>query len=149
MTKSPECFNSLPEGLHRTGRVLRGRLVEALFHLGYDYPVEFWPTLNFVKSNPNASQHEIAAYLVRDKATVARLLSRMEREKLVKRTVDPKNRRQKLVEITEHGDTSFSNIASCAMDIRHHAEQGISAEDLQTCQHVLERVFANLNNNIT
>ena len=140
-------FTSLGEGLHRTGRVMRQRLVEALAHLGYDYPVEFWPTLKFVNANPKASQHEIATFLVRDKATVARLLNRMEVEKLVKRTVDPKNRRQKLVELTAHGASTFENLSKCAMQIKHHAEQGLSAEELNTCQHVLQRVFANLNTN--
>ena len=148
LTKPQDCFKSLPEGLHRTGRVLRERLVEALSILGYDYPVEFWPTLNYVKEHPNASQHAIAAYLVRDKATVTRLLSRMEGENLVKRTVDPSNRRQKLVEITAHGEASFAKIKSCALQLRSHAEQGVSAKDLQTCQLVLERVFANLNTTI-
>ena len=141
-------FSTLGESLHRTGRVMREHLVEALVRLGYDYPVEFWPTLNYIKANPMASQHEIASYLVRDKATVARLLSRMEDEKLVERTVDPNNRRQKLVVITALGETSFSNIAKCAKRIRQNAELGISPEDLQTCQRVLQRVFANLNTTI-
>ena len=138
-------FTTLGEGLHRTGRVMRQRLVEALAHLGYDYPVEFWPTLKYVNANPKASQHEIATFLVRDKATVARLLNRMEEKKLVKRVVDPQNRRQKLVELTAHGASSFANIAKCAKHIKQNAEDGLSAEDLQTCQHVLQRVFANLN----
>lgn len=124
---------------------MRERLVEALIHLGYDYPVEFWPTLKYVKAHHMASQHEIATYLVRDKATVARLLSRMEEERLIKRTVDPTNRRRKLVELTGHGTSCFANIASCAKKIATHAEAGIAAEDLKTCQQVLARVFANLN----
>ena len=124
---------------------MRERLVEALALIGFDYPVEFWPTLKYVKANPNASQHEIAKYLVRDKATVARLLSRMEEEKFVERTVDPKNRRQKLVKLSPIGEASFEKIASCSVHITHQAEQGISAEDLQTCRRVLQRVFANLN----
>jgi len=128
---------------------MRDQLVAALYEFGYDYPVEFYPTLKFLNAQPNATQDAIASYLVRDKATVARLLSRMEKEKLVKRSVDLNNRRQKLVRLTTRGEGAFDDAFSCAQELSKRALKGISSKDQKTCQHVLQRVFANLNTPIT
>ena len=140
-------LSSLGEGLHLTGRLMRELLVESLHEVGYDYPVEFYPTLKFLTAEPKATQDAIASYLLRDKATVARLLSRMEKEKLVKRSIDPSNRRQKLVELTSKGECAFKEAFSRACQLTERAVEGISEKDQKTCQHVLQRVFANLNTN--
>ena len=145
----PKNFTSLGEGLHLTGRLMREQFVAALLEVGYDYPVEFYPTLKYLDREPQATQDAIASYLLRDKATVARLLSRMEKEKLVKRSIDPSNRRQKLVTLTSTGKRAFGEAFSCASLLTKRAVKGIPQKDQQTCQHVLQRVFANLNINIT
>ncbi len=139
-------FESFGERLHRTGRLMRQRLVEELIAEGYAYPIEFFPTLKFLYRHPRAYQEEIAKFLVRDKATATRLLVRMEQAKLIVRTVDPQNRRRKMVDLTKQGRETFASLVQCANRVQATAVAELNPHHLSVCSQVLDRVFANLSN---
>ena len=123
---------------------MRQTLVARLAVEGLDYPVEFWPTLKYLSQNDQATQHEIADHLLRDKATVARLVSRMETEKLVVRSIDSENRRQKRISLTAHGLEIYKTVGDCARDVTQQAKANLSAQQLSICEQVLLKIFANL-----
>jgi len=137
-------FTSLGESLHLTGRLIRARLMEILVDLGYDYPIEFWPTLKFIWFNPQTPQHVIAEYLRRDKGTIARLLSRMEEEGLIDRVTSETNRRQNLVTLTSSGEKAYDEILTSAKQVKQKSETGITQAELEACQSVLQRIYNNL-----
>lgn len=137
-------FTSLGESLHITGRLIRERLMEVLSDLGYDYPIEFWPTLKFIWFNPQTPQHVIAEYLRRDKGTIARLLSRLEEEGLIDRVTSETNRRQNLVTLTSKGKAAYEKILASAIQLKQKSETGITQAELASCQSVLQRIYNNL-----
>lgn len=135
---------SLGEWLHRAGRLMRDRLAAELKAAGHDYPIEFWPTLKLLARRDGVCQEDIAAFLVRDKATAARLLGRMESANLVARRRDPGNRRRKRVSLTPAGRSVHAELRACAARVHREAVGSVEADRLAACAEVLARVFDNL-----
>lgn len=121
------------------------RLVEIVAARGYDYPVEFWPALHHLdRAGGTLSQNRLADYLVRDKATVARLVARMERDGFVRRAPDPVDRRLKRVLLTPSGKTVTAELRADVHAMVSRSTRDIPAADLETCLDVLDQVFENL-----
>ena len=140
-------YPTRPLGYHvnRTGRRIQQRLVELMAARGYDYPVEFWPTLNrLCLAGGTLSQNQLADYLVRDKGTVARLVARMEDDGLLLREADPGDARRKRVRVTHFGKTTAAGLRADVIAMAEEAARGIPAAELERCLDVLDRVFDNL-----
>ena len=140
-------YPTRPLGYHvnRTGRRIQQRLVELMAARGYDYPVEFWPTLNrLCLAGGTLSQNELADYLVRDKGTVARLVARMEADGLLLREVDPGDARRKRVRVTPFGNATAAALRADVIAMAEWAARDIPAVDFERCLDVLDRVFDNL-----
>lgn len=140
-------YPARPIGYHvnRTGRRLQHRLMELVAAQGYDYPVEFWPALHHLyRAGGALSQNRLADYLFRDKATVARLVARMERDGFVRREPDPADRRLKRVLLTPFGKTVTAQLRSHVHAMVSRSTRDIPAADLETCLDVLDQVFENL-----
>ena len=135
---------SLGERLHRAGRLMRYRLADELAAAGFDYPIDFWPTLKLLARREGVSQEEVAEFLVRDKATAARLLGRMDDAGLVTRRRDPADGRRKRVALTAHGRATHRRLAACAQRVQRAALRDIDPTQLEACTRVLEGVFDNL-----
>ena len=147
MAQAPLPYPARPLGYHvnRTGRLIQQRLTEVVAAAGYDYPVEFWPALHFLsQAGGTLSQNHLADYLFRDKATVARLVARMEADGLVRRVADPGDARLKRVLLTPSGKTLTATLRRRVGAMVHASTREIPAADLETCLDVLDAVFDNL-----
>ena len=146
MAQAPS-YPARPLGYHvnRTGRLIQQRLTEVVAAEGYDYPVEFWPALHFLyNSGGTLSQNHLADYLFRDKATVARLVARMEADDFVRRASDPGDARLKRVSLTPSGKTVATQLRQRVLAMVRASTRDVSAAELETCLDVLDRVFDNL-----
>ena len=89
------------------------------------------------------TQDELSAALVIDKAATARALDQLERKGLVRRVVNPENRRQKLVSATPKAKA----LEGAFFDILHNASgvlvQGFSKTDMEQALNLLKRMMAN------
>lgn len=65
--------------------------------------------LMFLRDN-QCTQEDICAYFDMDKGRIARTLSELEEKELVRRHVNEKNKRQKLVSLTDRGDQVLGEI---------------------------------------
>ncbi len=76
--------------------------------------------------------------------TVSSSLDRLEASGLIERTTDPADRRAKLVNVTEAGDTLLRDIQPLAADLRTDIAKGIAPADWQRFLDTLKLVRANL-----
>ena len=146
MAQAPP-YPDRPIGYHvnRVGRRIQHQLVALVEAHGLDYPVEFWPALNRLCTAGGAlSQNELADYLVRDKATIARLLARMERDGYVRRGPDPEDGRLKRVRVTPGGRRVAEAIRCDVHGMIGTSTRGIPEASLATCLDVLDAIFDNL-----
>lgn len=72
---------------------------------------------------PSLNQNTIADELGIDKATMVKLIDQLEKMKYVRRTVDPKDRRGKIIDITALGQKKFEEMAKV---ITEHGENFLS-----------------------
>lgn len=89
--------------LHRSAQRLRGVLDDVAAEQGLAGGLRDWIVLSAIQAVPGRTQLALAHELGLDKTTTTSLLDRLERDGLVVRRQDPKDRRARLPEVTERG----------------------------------------------
>lgn len=101
--------------------------------------------LAFLNSKGNvATQKEIEDFLEVSHPTVVGIVSRMEQNGHVTTWIDPENRRNKMVQLTEH-----AQIIGKDMDCIINAQEeqmlcGLTAEQVTELEHMLQIIYKNL-----
>lgn len=89
-------------------------------------------------------QQDLAICAFKDKGTIARGLKGLEDNGLVKRKIDPDDRRQKIINLTERGRRIFSRMEPQLEAVVGQITQDISEEDLRCCKKVLWQLYNTL-----
>ena len=79
-----------------------------------------------------------------EQPTMARTLSRMERDGLIARTPDPNDRRSALVRLTEFGRTRADQAFASALEVNGIAAGALSEAELATYLELVRRIVAAL-----
>ena len=102
-----------------------------------------WNALNQLNEYGDMTQKELADHLNKEPATVVRLLDRLVKHGLVKRTSHPEDRRANIVGITPEAVDLLATIEPYAAERADRIAEGISDEDLTVFFNVLETVRQN------
>lgn len=89
-------------------------------------------------------QSEIVELLMGNKTGVSRAVSELEGRGWIYRKEDPKDRRNKLIFLTEAGKSIFPVLAKSAMKTLNQATENISKQEMSVCKHVLKKIIKNL-----
>ena len=90
------------------------------------------------------NQQEIADLTLRDKSSMTYLLDNLIKRKLVKRSTDKNDRRNKLIFLTKEGLTLKDILYPWVADVYGLASEEISGEDLQIGVLLIRRMVNNL-----
>ncbi len=145
MKKNPhnleESFGSI---VGRAGRAMANRLNQNFSSAGYDVTCEQWAVLNSLWKKNGQSQKELAGCTCKDKTSITRLIDGMQKRKLVFRTPDREDARQKFILLTGKGRTLRQKLLRQIEKTLQEAQKGVRTGDLRTCKDVLVRVTKNL-----
>ena len=89
------------------------------------------------------TQQDLCNATFKDKPSMTRLIDNMEKQHLVVRISDKKDKRTNLVYLTKTGRELESQSFKIAISTLHEALQGISVEELKIGQEVLRKIFTN------
>ena len=89
-------------------------------------------------------QQDLAASLIKDKATIARSLSTMEKMDLLVRVPDENDKRNKRIYLTNKGRSLHSLLMPHAKTVIDKALQDIPEEEVAICKKVLIKMYENL-----
>jgi len=103
-----------------------------------------WWVLNHLFRNDGVTQSELADILEVEKATLGRLLDRLEAKGWVRRESHADDRRAKRVFLTEEVEPALKAMRAAAADLRRDALAGLSAEDQSRFVDALLAIKANL-----
>ena len=103
-----------------------------------------WWVLTHLYRNDGTTQSELADVLEVEKATLGRLLDRLETNGWVRREADAHDRRAKRVYLTEEVEPAMLNMRKIAAGVRRDALQGLSAEQQDHFLDTLLAIKANL-----
>ena len=104
---------------------------------------EQWTVLIFLWKKDGVTQQELCNATFKDKPSMTRLIDNMERQHLVVRISDKRDRRTNLVYLTKDGKELEERAFVIANQTLKEALQGISAEEISVAQEVLRKIFQN------
>jgi DNA-binding MarR family transcriptional regulator len=103
-----------------------------------------WWVLNHLFRNDGVTQSELADLLEVEKATLGRLLDRLEQKGWIRREADATDRRVRRVSLTDEVEPALKAMRAAAADLRRDALAGLSPEDQARFVDALLAVKSNL-----
>ena len=110
---------------------------------GVEITPEQWTILLFLWEKDGVTQQELCNATFKDKPSMTRLIDNMERQHLVVRITNKKDRRNNLIHLTKTGRELENKAYKIANATLEQALQGLSLEELKIGQEVLRKVFTN------
>ena len=104
---------------------------------------EQWTVLIFLWEKDGVTQQELCNATFKDKPSMTRLIDNMERQHLVVRISDKKDRRTNLIHLTKDGKELEERARVIANQTLKEALKGITIEELSVSQEVLRKIFFN------
>ena len=132
-------FGFLVNDVARLLRTTFDRRVRAL-----DLTRSQWWVLNHLFRQDGVTQSDLAEILDIEKATLGRLLDRMEAKNLVRRQTDQHDRRAKRIYLTAEVEPSVQAMRTIAAEMRRDALSGLSRQDREQFVDLLITVKENL-----
>ncbi len=111
---------------------------------GLEITIEQWSILYHLWKEDGLSQQELCNRTFRDKPSITRLVDNLEKQKLVKRVADKKDRRVNLVCLAEAGKQLQEATIEIANETMNEALAGVSKEDVELVKKTLQKVYDNL-----
>ena len=110
---------------------------------GIDITPEQWTLLLFLWENDGVTQQELCYATFKDKPGMTRLIDNMERQHLVVRISDKRDRRTNLIHLTKTGKELEEKARFIANKTLKEALHGLTLEELRVSQEVLRKIFTN------
>jgi MarR family transcriptional regulator, organic hydroperoxide resistance regulator len=139
-----------PQHLHAysTG-LLQGKAYSRLYTylartlLPFNISIPEWKLLGQLHEHQDIKLSELAVLLSYDPPMITKLVKRLEKKKLVKRTHDKKDERAKIIKITREGHTLIKNAEMRVKKTMRQILGGVSREELMTYLKVLTVIVNN------
>lgn len=144
--KEYKLADSLLHLLNITDKLLKGSLGKALHDHGFTITPEQFTILVSLWSSNGQCQHELATCQGKDRASITRLVDGMEKENLVVRIPSEKDRRIKLVYLTQKAKSLQNQLLEVVSKATLKAQLGITPQELETTKKVLTLMIKNMNN---
>jgi MarR family transcriptional regulator, transcriptional regulator for hemolysin len=137
-----EIFRRPGHLINRSSRLLL-RLGEEKFHpLGLG--IAQMPVLYALKDGASLTQTELARMARIEQPTMAQLLTRMERDGLIRRTANPHDKRSSLVSLTPLAMKKLPLAKAALLQGSVEALQGFTEREIATLSRLLRRIVKNL-----
>lgn len=122
------------------------QIAVSLFHaemeaLGHDLtPVQF-AALVAIEGNPGIDQITLAGMIAHDRTTITGVIDRLDRKNLVKRQVSSRDRRARLLSITEEGVSLLTIIAPAVQAAQNALLSGLTHDEAGVLMHLLAKAI--------
>src|SRR5579863_4267903 len=103
-----------------------------------------WRVVGALVMQPGLTQKEIADKVGVEGATLVPIIDKMEKEGLLKRKPDSKDRRVNRIYLTPKADSLWNSMTECAIHIRKVSAKDISEDKLETTLDTLRKISKNL-----
>lgn len=103
-----------------------------------------WRVVVTLIQHPGLTQKEIADRVSVEGATLVPMIDRMEKEGLLKRKPDSKDRRVNRIYLTPKADSLWNSMLECAIHIRKASAKDVSESEIATTLETLRKISKNL-----
>ncbi len=145
MTGKDEDFQSLD--LHRfPGHLIRrlhqisvGHFTDKLAAHGIDLTPVQYAALRAVKSTPGIDQASVAGLIAYDRATLGKVIDRLESKGLIDRSISPKDRRARQLHLTKQGHSVLSAAHPLVEQVQGDILAGLDSEEKAQIMRLLQK----------
>ncbi len=109
-----------------------------------DLTVDQWLVLKQISENNGSSQVEIAASTVKDAPTTTRIIDHLGKKELIRKELDPEDRRRHRVFTTPRGERLIEKLLPVVHHYRQIPERAFSAHEREQMLSLLKRMLFNL-----
>ncbi len=135
--------------LGRTMKMVDFHMHEAFENAGLDLTKEQMVVLKKLYENDGLNQNELAFLTYRDKSSLARLLTKMELKKYIKRKQSKDDKRVNQVFLTTEGEKMYSKTRPIIKGLIDKMEHNIGGEQKKQMIELLQKVQKNFEPNTT
>lgn len=125
-------------------RALRVQILNNFRENKLDVKIEEWITLAYLNEHSDKNQIQLGDLLMQDKTAVTRLLDVLEEKKQIKRIIDKRDKRNRIVKLTSEGKKAYLKILPVVENTIAQAKAGVSEKDYKTTIASLQKMTANL-----
>ncbi len=129
--------------LERTLRQTRMSLQAAFNKADLKISVDQWIVLTQVAKTLDQNQNVIAKCVAKDPASITRIVLLLENRKLIKRTVNKKDKRNVLVNVSTIGEKLLNACATEVDLFKKNAVKSLAQDDLNNLKTMLDNLFEN------
>lgn len=133
--------------LGRTTRTMQNVLRKAFADAGYNHTPEQWHILNQLAFIDVISQQELSDALMKEKATITRLITCMEKKGLLVRMQSKEDKRSNLVVITEEGRKIQKALFEIIISVQNRSVSNFSEAEKNELIRLLDKIVGNLTEN--
>lgn len=138
-------YETVPQyWINRLSFSLRKELSQRFKENNFPIGGEEWGMLLHLWRQDGRSPSELADLTIRDRTTVTRLIDGMVKKDLVKREIDPNDRRRSLIFLTPHGQSLQQQLVPIAQELIHQSLKGISQQDIDHAVRVMKQMAENM-----
>ncbi|WP_282926877.1 MarR family winged helix-turn-helix transcriptional regulator [Helcococcus kunzii] len=105
-----------------------------------------WIALYYINREKSISQKNLATLMGAKESTVTGILNRVEKEDLIMRTEDKKDKRKNLLSLTEKGQELTEKLTDIAQEFRDACLEGVSLEEQEIFLKVLDKMVSSAQN---
>lgn len=131
----------------KTRKVIDYFMMDCFAENGIELTKVQWILLKRLKEMNGESQHNLAFLTNRDKASLTRLLTTMEKKNLVARIPSDSDHRINRIYITSHGERILKQSMPVVQDMINVMQEGLSEEEKKVTITVLKKITNNINSN--
>ena len=136
--------NSIAPWVGKTSKIVDYYLLELINHFGLDLSKEQMIILKKLHDEDGLNQNELAFLTFRDKSSLARLLSKMEKKKYIHRKQSIEDKRINQVFLTDEGRAVFKQSKIVLKQLIRTMEKNISEAEKKQLIGILKKVQFNL-----
>ncbi|MHB0755965.1 MarR family winged helix-turn-helix transcriptional regulator [Polaribacter sp. M15] len=140
--------NSIGPWLGRTGKLVDYFFQESFNAKGLDLTKEQMIVLKKLTFKDGLNQNELAFLTLRDKSSLTRLLSKMEKKNYIFREQSKEDKRIKNVYLTKYGKEIYEKTKPVIQNLIATMEQNISQEEKQLIIKIFKQIQTNFNSKI-
>jgi len=130
--------------VYRTASRLKADLSRAFQAKGLDVTPEQWAVLSRLWESEGEHQTALAERAQKDRHTVTRILNLLEKNGLIRREPDSKDRRYQRVFLTDEGRALKAKLIPLVKGHLSRALSGLTPEDLQQLKRIHGQILKNL-----
>ena len=114
----------------------------ALQNYGLGFPEQL--ILMYLVKNPNVNQDTFAQHFMIDKGSIAKTVGKLEKKKMIERTENPNNKREKLIKISLKGADILNIMENTLKDWNDVIFCGLTKDEIIQFERLSDMVEANV-----